>query len=109
MDVFLPKGFEAGISKARATRPMGEHKLFVEVDGLRYPVVRRWPTGFAVSASDVPLLQGIVTLYDGTENLGERLITKCETDEGRHIFRTKSASNFNYAAATEFEGTTQTG
>ncbi len=109
MDVFLPKGFEPGLSKPRASHPMRAQKLCVEVDGVQYPVLRRWPTGFAVSATEVPSLQGVVSLYDGSENLGECLIIKSENVKGEKIFTTKRAINFNYASAAEFEGSMQAG
>lgn len=109
MDVFLPKGFEPGLSKPRASRPMRAQQLCVDAGGIHYPVLRRWPTGFAVSAADVPNLQGVVNLYDGSENLGECLITKSETANDEKIFTTKRATNFNYASAAEFEGSAQAG
>jgi len=107
MDIFLPKGFEAGMAKPRASRIMRAQQLCVEADGTYYPVLRRWPTGFAVSAVDVPALQGVVTLYDGADSLGECLITKSERTDDEKIFTFKRASSFNYASAAEFEGGAQ--
>lgn len=107
MELFLPEGFEAGHGRPRATRPLRAAKLRVEAEGIRYPVLRRWATGFAVSAGEVPMLDGIVSLFDGAENLGECLIVKREKTDGEHIFTIKRASSFNYASAAEIEGGAQ--
>lgn len=107
MDVFLPKGFDPGTAKPRASRAMRVQQLCVEADGTYYPVLRRWAMGFAVSALDVPVLQGVVTLYDGADSLGECLITKSENADDEKIFTIKRASAFNYASAAEFEGGAQ--
>lgn len=109
MDVFLPKGFEADQVRSHATRSLRARQLRVEVEGIRYPVLRRWATGFAVSAGEVPMIEGVVSLFDGVENLGECLIVKCEKNEDEHVFTVKRAVSFNYASAAEIEGGAQAG
>jgi hypothetical protein len=109
MDVFLPKGFEADQVRSYATRALRTRQLRVEVEGIRYPVLRRWANGFAVSAGEVPMIEGVVSLFDGVENLGECLIVKCEKSEYENVFTVKRASSFNYVSAAEIEGGAQAG
>ena len=109
MEVFLPEGFEAGQVRSPATRALRARQLRVEVEGVRYPVLRCWATGFAVSDGEVPAIDGVVSLFDGAENLGECLILKCEQNENERLFTVKRASSFNYASAAEIEGGAQAG
>jgi hypothetical protein len=103
MDVFLPKGFEAGLAKPRMRRPARASNLCVKAAGVYYPVLRRWASGFAVSAMDVPALEGVVDLYDGADHLHQCLITRCESAKGEHIFAIKRSAAVEYAAVTEHE------
>lgn len=102
MDIFLPKGFEPGLTRQRMSRPMHVEHLCVDAGGVFYPVLRRWATGFAVRAGDVPALSGIVDLFDGAEHLGQCLITGKDEADGEVVFRVKRACSFDYAAAAEF-------
>lgn len=103
MDMFLPEGFEPGLSRGRMGRPSRGAQLCVLAAGVHYPLLRRWATGFAVSASDVPALEGVVDLYDGAEHLAQCLITACEKLDGEYIFTIKRTSGLNYALMGEGE------
>lgn len=103
MDVFLPQGFEAGRDRPRAHLPVRAQKLRVEAGGIHYPVLRRWHTGFAVSSADVPKLEGVVRLFNGTESLGECLIIRAEAADEEVLFTVKRATSFNYASVEEIE------
>lgn len=103
MDTFLPKGFEAGLTRSRTGRQTHAATLCVEADSVYYPVLRRWATGFAVSGGDVPALSGIVTLYDGNEHLGQCLITGKDEANGETLFKVKRASGVDYAAVPDIE------
>ena len=101
MDVFLPKGFEPGSGKVRMSRPVRASELCVKAGSMIYPVLRRWAGGFVVSAMDVPVLEGVVDLYDGAEHLHQCLITCCEQDQGEMIFSVKQSSVMDYAVVSE--------
>lgn len=107
MDIFLPKGFEPSKARAPKSRPVRVCRLGVEVDGIRYPVLRRWDAGFAVAAGDVPVLGGVVDLFDGSEHLHQCLISGHETVNDERIFRVKRAVGVDYAAAVQFEDQVQ--
>lgn len=109
MDVFLPKGFEPGPGKRQMTCPVRVSSLSVKAGGIIYPVLRRWATGFAVSAQDVPVLEGVVDLFDGAEHLHQCLITRSEMAQGATgqrelVFTIKRASAVDYAAVLDMGG-----
>ncbi len=101
MDVFLPEGFEPGLSRQRTRRTVSRSTLSVMAGGVIYPVVRRWATGFAVSAADVPALTGVVDLYDGADHAYQCLITQFEHRGDELVFTVKSARGVDYAAVFE--------
>jgi hypothetical protein len=103
MDIFLPKGFEASRARAPMSRPARAQRLSVEADGIYYPVLRRWTTGFAVAAGDVPTLDGVVNLYEGATLLHECLILGKEEAGEDVIFKVKQAAHFDYAVSTQFD------
>lgn len=103
MDTFLPKGFEARLTRRQMSGPVRPTKLGVTVEGERYPVLRQWATGFAVRAGAAPALSGIVDLYDGAEHLHQCLITAKQEVDGETVFTVKRGSAFDYAAASEMD------
>ena len=103
MDTFLPKGFEAGMGRSGMSRPVVAPKLHVEAGGVYYPVLRRWATGFAVRAGDVPALTGVVELYDGAEHLSQCLITSKNEANGEIVFTVKRSSGVDYTAVPDVE------
>lgn len=107
MDIFLPKGFEPGLTRPRMSRPVRASHLCVEASGVYYPVLRRWASGFAVRAGDVPALSGIVEMYDGAEHLGQCLITGKEEASGEIVFTIKQGRTVNYAAVLDVETETR--
>lgn len=103
MDSFLPKGFQAGLTRPQMSRPKRATRLCVEAGGVYYPVLRRWATGFAVQAGDVPALSGVVALYDGAEHLHQCLITAKDEVDGEIVFTVKRGSGVDYAISADFE------
>lgn len=103
MDIFLPKGFEAGLAQPRKSHVIGATKLSVKVGQARYPVLRRWATGFAVSAGDVPVLNGVVNLFDGSDHLHQCLITGKDNSNDEILFTIKRENTVDYGAVTEVE------
>jgi hypothetical protein len=98
MDTFLPEGFEPGRARPAMSRPARAAQLSVEAGGIIYPVLRRWATGFAVSALDVPKLDGMVNLFEGAQHLRECLITGRELRDDEQVFTVKHATGYDYAA-----------
>lgn len=101
MDLFLPEGFEPGLGRARPSLGRRPMPLCVVAGSVHYPVLRRWSCGFAVSATDVPVLEGVVDLFNGAEYLGQCLITGSETDGDARIYRIKQAAAVDYAAIAQ--------
>ena len=104
MDVFLPEGFEPGLRRPHMGRPARTRNLCVSAAGVIYPVLRRWASGFSVSAEDVPTLSGVVDLYDGAEHLHQCLITQCEQRDGEIFFTIKRSSGVDYRAVFDMDG-----
>lgn len=107
MDIFLPKGFKAGRSRASMSSPARAQRLCVEAGGVYYPVLRRWTTGFAVAGGDVPVLDGVVNLYDGATHLHECLILGKEGAGEEVIFKVKQVVGFDYAVTAQFDDDAQ--
>ncbi len=103
MDTYLPEGFEAGRARAPMSRPLNTRKLAVEADGVQYPVLRRWATGFAVAADVTPVLKGVVSLYDGAEQLHQCLITGIEVADGQQVYSIKRAVEVDYLELADLE------
>lgn len=108
MDVFLPVGFEPGLSRARISRPIGVSTLCVKAGGVMYPVLRRWGSGFVVSAGDAPAPTGLVDLYDGAEHLYQCQVTRGATEQGNtgqgdRIFTVKRVVEVDYSAVYQIE------
>lgn len=103
MDIFLPKGFEPGTARRSVSAPQRAAHLCVEASGVYYPVLRQWASGFAVVASDVPALRGVVNLYDGADHLHQCLITGMEVAQGEAIFTVKRSTGYDYSAAAEID------
>lgn len=99
MDIFLPEGFEPRRSRAPKSSPARARKLSVEVGGVHYPVSRRWATGFVTTAADVPILKGLVDLYDGSQFLHQCLITGREGIDGQQVYTFKRAAGIEYTLA----------
>lgn len=103
MDIFLPDGFQPDRARRRMSSPTRALRLRVEAGGVQYAVLRKWPTGFAVSAADADAVKGVVDLFDGRKHLRQCLISG-RKDAGAEVFFTvKSATGVDYAAATSLE------
>lgn len=102
MDIFLPNGFQpsARTGLSSRTRPRA---CSVKAGEAVFPVLRIWDGGFAVAADLVPVLSGLVDLYDGTEHLGQYAIRRCETAMSERSFVVRRAPSVNYAAVPEMD------
>lgn len=100
MDTFLPKEFEPGRGRVRVRALKAKKQLHVKAGEVVYPVQRTWANGFAVLADNVPMLKGVVDVFDGTEHLYQCLITGSQTAHGERVFEIKRATPFEYCATT---------
>jgi len=103
VDVILPKGFEPGRGHPHCKGLERQVQLSVRAGGVRYPVRRRWASGIAVVAEQVPELSGVVDLFEGAEHLHQYAIMGVELVGEERIFTLKRANAVNYAAAADAE------
>ena len=82
MTTFLPKEVQDGLDAARLASLKKSSRLRLFADGMPYPVLRLWGTGFSLAAQDAPHLRGFVDLYDGANHLYQCLIVASEEAEG---------------------------
>ncbi len=92
MEEILSKEIQAGLDAARLDSMRKASRLRIAVDGQQYPVVRQWKTGFAVIATDVPALRGLVDLYDGAVHLFQCLIVASDEENGEMGYEFKRAT-----------------
>lgn len=102
MEALLPKDIQAGLDAARRAMARKTSRLGLEVDGIRYPVLRMWKTGFAVIAEDVPQIRGLVDIYDGSSHLFQCLIIASEREAGEMHFGFKRATAVAALAPLDF-------
>lgn len=100
MDIFLPEGFAPGRGRIRASRSSRMPQLSLEAAGKSYPVLRRWTTGFAVSAVNMPVLTGIVQLREGAAEPSQYLIVASDRVGSEQILTVKRTSRVEYTAAS---------
>ena len=89
MTTYVPKEVQAGLDRARLVRLKKASRLRLVVDGMTFPVLRMWKTGFAIDAAKAPTLRGFVDLYDGAIHLFQCLIVASEPDGGEMVFEFK--------------------
>lgn len=103
MESMFSKEVQEGLEAARLTSLLRKSRLRIKVDGVTYPVLRMWKSGFAVEAAHAPHLRGLVDLYDGAKHLFVCLIVACEEEAGEMIYEFKRATAVASAAALDFE------
>ncbi|MBM1310008.1 hypothetical protein JQT66_07510 [Sulfitobacter mediterraneus] len=103
MEIFFSKEVQAGLDAARRDSLRKASRLRIDVNGVIYPVLRMWKTGFAVEAEDAPKLRGLVDLYDGANHLFQCLIIASEEEAGEMRYEFKRATAVASAAALDFE------
>lgn len=89
MSEFLPESVRAELAEAQRVAARRASRLRVSDGTLDYPVLRLWSTGFAVEAAQVPVLRGLVDLYEGSRHLGQALIVTSEEEHGERRFEFK--------------------
>ena len=102
MTTFLPKEVQDGLDAARLASLRKSSRLRLFADGMPYPVLRLWDTGFSLAAEDAPHLRGFVDLYDGANHLYQCLIIASEEENGELIFEFKRNTAATDSAPVDF-------
>ena len=102
MEAMLSKEIQAGLDAARLQSLRKGARLRLNVDGVTYPVLRTWKSGFSVIAEETPHLRGLADLYDGAQHLFQCLIVASEEDGGEMRYEYKRATAVASRAALDF-------
>ncbi|MFP4326392.1 MAG: hypothetical protein ACLFQL_00170 [Paracoccaceae bacterium] len=89
MDIHLPPEIRSDLDAARRAALRRRSRMRVEAAGQSFRVLRLWRGGFSVEAGSVPVLRGLVDLYDGGRHLGQCLIVASDEDGGELRFEFK--------------------
>lgn len=103
MTTFLPKDVQEGLDRARKAALRKSSRLRVVVDEGRYPILRLWDHGFAVSLDDAPRLRGLVDVYDGGKHLWQCLIVAAEEEADEMVYEFKRQTAALRQPAVDFE------
>jgi len=102
MSTYVPKEVQAGLDRARLAGLKKASRLRLSADGMTYPVLRMWKTGFSIDAATAPQLRGYVDLYDGARHLFQCLIVAHEEDSGEMQFEFKRLTAVSDTPALDF-------
>lgn len=102
MSTFVPKEVQAGLDSARLNALKEASRLRLSVDGMTYPVLRMWKTGFSMIADSAPHLRGYVDLYDGAIHLFQCLIVASEEEAGEMHYEFKRLTAVTEKPALDF-------
>ena len=89
MSEFLPKEVREGLEAARKADLKKKSRLRIHAGEEVYPVLRFWPSGFALDAETAPHLRGLVDLYNGGVHLYQCLIVASDEVGGEILFEFK--------------------
>jgi hypothetical protein len=99
---FLPPEIAEGLASARKSGAKRKSRLRVQVGEAVFPVLRLWPTGFALDADLTPHLRGLVDIYDGARHISQCLIVASVVDQGELICEFKRATAVTETAPVDF-------
>ena len=102
MSTFLPSDIQKDLDAARIAALKKTSRLRVVSEESDYRVLRRWSSGFAVEASEVPPLRGLVDLYDGSVHLAQCLIVAAEEEAGEMRYEFKRSTEAADRAPLDF-------
>lgn len=103
MSTYVPKEVQDGLDRARLAGLKKASRLRLDADGVLYPVLRMWKTGFSIHAASAPHLRGYVDLYDGAVHLFQCLIIANEEEGGEMRFEFKRLTAVSETPALDFE------
>lgn len=98
----LPREVLAALNDARRAEAQRRSRLRVQAGDQVLPVVRRWQGGFALDATQVSQLRGLVDLYDGARHLSTCLIIASAVEGDELICTTKRETAVRDGAALDF-------
>ena len=102
MSTFVPKEVQAGLDSARLLSLKKASRLRLSADGVTYPVLRMWKTGFSMQADTAPYLRGYVDLYDGAIHLFQCLIVASDEEAGEMRYEFKRLTAVAEKPALDF-------
>jgi hypothetical protein len=100
---FLSKEILAGLREATRREMRRPMRLSVRAGGKVWPVLKRWPGGFSLDASEVTQLRGHVQIYEGTRHIATALIVASEVEGSALICTTKRETLVRNSPALDFE------
>jgi hypothetical protein len=103
MESVFSKEIQEGLQAARLLAARKSSRLRIDVNGVIYPVLRLWKTGFSIEAEHAPHLRGLVDIYDGASHLFQCLIVASEEEAGEMIYEFKRATPVATSAPLDFE------
>ncbi|MFT6022142.1 MAG: hypothetical protein ACI9PY_000247 [Ascidiaceihabitans sp.] len=103
MSTYVPKEVQDGLDRARLAGLKKASRLRLDADGVLFPVLRMWKTGFSIDAATAPHLRGYVDLYDGAVHLFQCLIVAHEEENGEIQFEFKRLTDVSNGPAVDFE------
>ena len=98
----LPKEVVAALRDAQNREAAKTSRLRVHAGGMEWPVLRRWRGGFALDATQVNHLRGLVDLYDGGKHVFTCLIMASDIEGGELICTTKRETRVTDRPALDF-------
>jgi len=98
----LPKEIRAGLDEARRRDQKRKSRLRVQAGADVWRVQRLWDGGFALDATEVAHLRGLVDLYDGARHLMQCLIVASAVEDGELICLLKSSTRATDRAPLDF-------
>lgn len=100
---FLPDAVRKGLEDSRVAMLRQQGRLCVHAGDDVFRVTRIWDGGFAVEASDAPVLHGYVDLYDGPRHVYRCLVVASHQDDGERVFEFKRNTSVSTQPPVDFE------
>jgi len=102
MSTFLPKEVQEGLDAARAKDLARKARYRVEMDGLRFKILRLRENGFSVDVEHAERLRGLVDIYDGARHLYQCLIIASSEENGHMWYEYTRSTVANDKAPLDF-------
>ena len=102
MSTFVSKEVQDGLDAARLAAMKKASRLRVQIGDNYYPVLSLKEDGFSVEADSVPVLRGLVDLYDGGHHLYQCLIIASEEERGEMRYDFKRSTQAHDKAPLDF-------
>lgn len=99
---FLPKDILAELRAAQSREAGRRSRLRVHAGGEVWPVLRRWRGGFALDATQITHLRGLVDLFDSGRHLATCLIIASDIEGTELICTVKRETAVRDRAALDF-------